>query len=46
VNLFQKSWGYNTIHSLRAQVSKRDIAIHPALAKLFQDRGFEVTDAR
>jgi short-subunit dehydrogenase len=39
VNLFQKSWGYNTIHSLRAQVAKHDIAVHPTLAKVFEEKG-------
>jgi NAD(P)-dependent dehydrogenase (short-subunit alcohol dehydrogenase family) len=39
VNLFQKSWGYNTIHSLRAQVAKPGIAVHPTLAKVFEEKG-------
>jgi len=40
VNLFQKGWGYSTISHLRAQLRKPDIAVHPALRKLLEDRGF------
>jgi hypothetical protein len=40
VNLFQKSWGYNTIHALRAQLTKKDIAVHPTLAAVLEEKGF------
>jgi len=40
VNLFQKSWGYNTIHALRAQLTKKDIAVHPVLAAILEEKGF------
>jgi hypothetical protein len=39
VNLFQKSWGFNTIHSLRAQVSKKDIAVSKPLEALLEEKG-------
>jgi hypothetical protein len=35
VNLFQRSWPRNTIDSLRKQVAKPDIHIHPEIQKLF-----------
>jgi hypothetical protein len=31
VNLFQRSWGYNTIQSLRRQVARGDAPVHPLL---------------
>ncbi len=31
VNMFQRSWGYNTIVSLRRQVAKNPVAEHPLL---------------
>jgi hypothetical protein len=31
VNMFQRSWGYNTIQSLRRQSSKSDVTTHPLL---------------
>jgi len=40
VNLFQKSWGYNTLHALRAQLTKKDIAVHPLLSAILEEKGF------
>jgi hypothetical protein len=40
VNLFQKNWGYNTLMSLRKQVAKRDIAVHPHLKAVLEEKGF------
>jgi hypothetical protein len=40
VNLFQKSWGYNTLHALRAQLTKKDIAVHPLLSAVLEEKGF------
>jgi hypothetical protein len=40
VNLFQRSWGFNTIHALRAQLAKRDISVHPTLKALLEEKGF------
>jgi hypothetical protein len=40
VNLFQKSWPYNTIKSLRAQVRKADVSVHPQLKSAMDERGF------
>jgi hypothetical protein len=40
VNLFQKSWGYNTIHALRAQLTKKDISVHPLLSAVLEEKGF------
>ncbi len=40
VNLFQKSWPYNTIRSLRAQVNKPDVGVHPQLKAAMDERGF------
>jgi hypothetical protein len=40
VNLFQKNWGYNTIMSLRKQVAKRDVAVHPRLKAVLEEKGF------
>ena len=40
VNKFQNDWGYNTIRSLRAQVRKPDIAIHPRLKAVLEEKGF------
>jgi hypothetical protein len=40
VNLFQKGWPYNTIKSLRAQVKKPDISVHPQLKSAMDERGF------
>jgi hypothetical protein len=40
VNMFQKDWGYNTLTSLRAQVKKPDIAVHPRLKSVLEERGF------
>ena len=40
VNLFQKSWGYNTLVSLRRQVAKASKAGDPALTALFDKQGF------
>ena len=31
VNMFQRSWGYNTIENLRRQVRKSEVATHPLL---------------
>ncbi|HEY8040818.1 MAG TPA: START domain-containing protein [Polyangiaceae bacterium] len=39
VNMFQKSWGYNTIASLRKQVRKPDIATNQQLKGLLDARG-------
>jgi hypothetical protein len=40
VNLFQKSWGYNTLRSLRRQVAKPEVAIHPRLKAMLEDKGY------
>ena len=40
VNTFQKSWGYNTITRLRAQVRKPDIMVHPRLKAVMEEKGF------
>ena len=40
VNRFQKSWGFNTITSLRKQVAKPELAIHDKLKKLLEEKGF------
>jgi len=40
VNSFQNGWGYNTITRLRAQVKKPDIAVHPRLKAVLEERGF------
>jgi hypothetical protein len=40
VNMFQKNWGYNTLMSLRKQVAKRDIAVHPRLKAVLEEKGF------
>ena len=40
VNRFQNSWGYNTITRLRKQVKKPDIAVHPRLKAVLEERGF------
>jgi hypothetical protein len=40
VNKFQNDWGYNTIKSLRAQVRKPDVAVHPRLKAVLEERGF------
>lgn len=36
VNLFQKGWAHNTFVSLRKQVAKNDITIHPLLVDIFK----------
>jgi hypothetical protein len=40
VNLFQKNWGYNTLMSLRKQVTRRDVTVHPLLKTMLEERGF------
>ena len=40
VNLFQRGWAKNTIESLRKQVAKSDIQIHPQLKLELEKRGF------
>jgi hypothetical protein len=40
VNRFQSDWGYNTIKSLRAQVHKPDIQVHPRLKSYLEEKGF------
>jgi hypothetical protein len=40
VNDFQNNWGYNTLSNLRAQVHKRDIAVHPRLKAVLVENGF------
>jgi hypothetical protein len=40
VNLFQKSWAYNTIRALRNQVNKPDIRVHEKLKKALEDSQF------
>jgi hypothetical protein len=40
VNSFQNNWGMNTLKSLRRQVKKRDIAVHPRLKAVLEDEGF------
>jgi hypothetical protein len=40
VNMFQKNWGYNTLMALRRQVKKKDIAIHPHLKSVLEQKGF------
>jgi hypothetical protein len=40
VNLFQKGWPYNTLKSLRAQVNKPDVAVHPRLKAVLEEKGF------
>jgi hypothetical protein len=40
VNKFQNNWGYNTLKSLRTQVKKPDIAVHPRLKAVLEQRGF------
>ena len=40
VNKFQNDWGYNTIRSLRAQVKKPDVAVHPRLKAVLEEKGF------
>jgi len=40
VNKFQNDWGYNTIRSLRTQVKKPDIAVHPRLKAVLEEKGF------
>ena len=40
VNLFQKGWPYNTLQSLRAQVNKADVAVHPRLKAVLEEKGF------
>lgn len=40
VNLFQKGWPYNTLKSLRTQVNKPDVAVHPRLKAVLEEKGF------
>jgi hypothetical protein len=40
VNLFQKNWGYNTLMSLRKQVTRPDVTVHPLLKTMLEQRGF------
>ena len=40
VNKFQNDWGYNTIKSLRSQVKKPDIKVHPRLKAVLDEKGF------
>jgi len=40
VNKFQNNWGYNTIKSLRSQVRKPDVAVHPRLKAVLTEKGF------
>ena len=40
VNLFQKDWGYKTLMSLRKQVRKPDVQVHPKLKAVLDDKKF------
>ena len=40
VNLFQKNWGYKTLMSLRKQVQKPDVRVHPKLKAVLEERKF------
>ena len=40
VNWFQKNWGISTIRSLRRQVPKPDVTVHPELKALLDEKGF------
>jgi hypothetical protein len=40
VNSFQNNWGMNTLKSLRQQVKKPDIAVHPRLKAVLEEKGF------
>jgi hypothetical protein len=40
VNSFQSGWGYNTLTSLRKQVKKPDVLVHPRLKAVLEERGF------
>jgi START domain len=40
VNSFQTKWGLNTLKRLRAQVKKPDIAVHPRLKAVLEEKGF------
>jgi hypothetical protein len=40
VNKFQNDWGFNTIRSLRAQVRKPDVSVHPRLKAVLEEKGF------
>jgi hypothetical protein len=40
VNSFQNNWGMNTLKSLRVQVKKPDIAVHPRLKAVLEEKGF------
>jgi hypothetical protein len=40
VNLFQKSWAYKTIASLRRQAAKKDIVDQPRLKELLAQNGY------
>ena len=40
VNRFQNDWGYNTIKNLRTQVRKPDVAVHPRLKAVLEEKGF------
>ncbi len=40
VNKFQNNWGFNTLSSLRSQVKKPDIAVHPRLKAVLVEKGF------
>ncbi|HEY2510595.1 MAG TPA: START domain-containing protein [Polyangiaceae bacterium] len=40
VNQFQRNWGYNTLKSLRDQVHKPNIAVHPRLKAVLEEKGF------
>ena len=38
--MFQKNWGYNTLTSLRRQVRKPDVSVHPQLKEMLEQRRF------
>jgi hypothetical protein len=40
VNSFQNKWGFNTLKNLRVQVKKPDIAVHPRLKAVLEEKGF------
>jgi hypothetical protein len=40
VNLFQKDWGYKTLMSLRKQVRKPDVQVHPKLKAVLEGKNF------
>jgi hypothetical protein len=40
VNRFQNDWGYNTLTRLRNQVKKPDVAVHPRLKAVLEQKGF------